>query len=83
MAASTEPALEELITTFNELNSPVVQELDAEPSPLESMRFVARNAPFVVRGAAAEWAATKTWDAAYLKAALREQSVNVAVTPRG
>ncbi|KAK7910853.1 hypothetical protein PG985_013334 [Apiospora marii] len=40
----------ELITTYNELNSSVVEELAEEPSPLEFMRYVARNTPFVVRG---------------------------------
>lgn len=78
-----ESALEELITTFNELNGASVQELDEEPSPLEFMRYVARNSPFVVRGGASSWNAIRKWDAAYLKAALRNHSVNVAVTPDG
>lgn len=75
--------LAELITTYNELNSPVVQELDDEPSPLEFMRFVARNTPFVLRRGAAHWTASKTWTADYLQDVLQHQSVNVAVTPQG
>ncbi|KAK7749736.1 hypothetical protein SLS53_000315 [Cytospora paraplurivora] len=75
--------LAELITTYNELNSPVIEELDEEPSPLEFMRYVSRNTPFVVRKAAATWSATKNWNAQYLEGCLRDQTVNVAVTPRG
>ncbi|KAF4507602.1 hypothetical protein G6O67_004082 [Ophiocordyceps sinensis] len=78
-----ESALEELITTFNELNGLTVQELNEEPTPLEFMRFVARNSPFVVRGGASSWKAVHKWDAAYLRAAMRDHSVNVAVTPEG
>ncbi|KFA47085.1 hypothetical protein S40293_04591 [Stachybotrys chartarum IBT 40293] len=82
-SCSSERALEELITTFNDLNSHVVEELHEEPSPLEFMRFVARNTPFVVRGAASSWKATTEWNSAYLLSALRGQSVNVAITPHG
>ncbi|KAK4153122.1 cupin-like domain-containing protein [Chaetomidium leptoderma] len=73
----------ELITNYNELNSSVIEELDEEPSALEFMRFVARNTPFVVRGAAADWQATRTWTVDYLKDVLGDEPVNVAVTPRG
>ncbi|OTA04274.1 hypothetical protein A9Z42_0048640 [Trichoderma parareesei] len=75
--------LENLLNTFNELNPSTVEELFAEPSPLEFMRYVARNAPFVIRGGASSWKATKNWDSAYLRTALEGQSVNVAVTPFG
>lgn len=81
--SSTADPLAELITTYNELNSPIIEELDGEPSPLEFMRYVSRNTPFVVRNAAATWSATKTWNAQYLKDSLRDQTVNVAVTPKG
>lgn len=73
----------ELITAYNELNSSFVEELDDEPSPLEFMRYVARNTPFVVRKGATHWTATKTWTAVYLESFLRDQHVNVAVTPKG
>ncbi|KXX79043.1 JmjC domain-containing protein 7 [Madurella mycetomatis] len=73
----------ELITNYNELNSSVIEELDEEPSPLEFLRFVARNTPFVVRGAAADWQATRTWNVEFLKDVLRDEPVNVAVTPAG
>ncbi|KAG0648810.1 Jumonji domain-containing 7 [Hyphodiscus hymeniophilus] len=73
----------ELLTTYNELNLPTADILSEEPSPLEYMRYVARNRPFVVRRGAADWTATKTWNVSTLKELLMRQSVNVAVTPKG
>ncbi|KAF3811367.1 JmjC domain-containing protein 7 [Colletotrichum gloeosporioides] len=75
--------LSELITTFNELNGAFIDELDEEPSPLEFMRYVARNTPFVVRGAASSWRSNKTWDKEFLLDVFKDQTVNVAVTPFG
>ncbi|CAN8095637.1 unnamed protein product [Discula destructiva] len=82
MDVSVDPVAE-LLDNYNELNSSVIEELDAEPSPLEFMRYVARNTPFVVRKGAATWKATKTWNASYLEQFLGDQTVNVAVTPKG
>lgn len=76
-------ALEALISTYNELNLNVIQELDDEPSPLEFMRFVARNTPFVIRGGASSWKACQEWNSAYLLSALKGQLVKVANTPYG
>ena len=72
----------ELITTYNELNPCVVDELDDEPSPLEFMRYVARNTPFVVRGAASGWEAVRKWNSDHLVRAM-QGTVNVAGTPMG
>lgn len=72
----------ELIENWNELNGNI-EELNEEPSPLEFMRYVSRNTPFVVRGGAANWTATRTWTASYLKNFLRDHQINVAVTPFG
>jgi hypothetical protein len=80
---ATAAALRELIVTFNDLNNSDVDELDDEPSPLEFMRYVARNTPFVIRGGASSWKASQIWNAEYLKSALSGQTVNVAVTPCG
>lgn len=73
----------ELLTTYSELNSSVIEELDEEPSPLEFMRYVSRNTPFVVRKGAAGWKAAKTWNASFLSDSLKDETVNVAVTPKG
>ncbi|KZL69966.1 phospholipase A2 [Colletotrichum tofieldiae] len=81
-AAPGDP-LAELITTYNELNGAFIEELDEEPSPLEFMRYVARNTPFVVRGAASSWQSNKTWNREYLVQMFKDQTVNVAVTPFG
>ncbi|KAL2135210.1 hypothetical protein VTI74DRAFT_9416 [Chaetomium olivicolor] len=81
--AQTQDPIAELITNYNELNSSVIDELEEEPSPLEFMRYVAKNTPFVVRGAAADWQANRTWSVEYLKEFLGNETVNVAVTPFG
>lgn len=80
---SADKAIENLISTFNELNSNAIDEFQDEPSPLEFMRYVARNTPFVVRGGASSWKACQEWNSAYLLSALKSQYVNVAVTPHG
>jgi jumonji domain-containing protein 7 len=79
---SPEP-IAELLITYSELNSPKIDELAEPPSALEFMRYVARNRPFVIRGGASEWKATKMWNISVLKDLLKDQSVNVAVTPEG
>lgn len=81
--SQTEDPIAELIINYHELNTCVIDEFDEEPSALEFMRFVARNTPFVVRGAALNWEATRTWNVDYLKEVLGEEPVNIAVTPAG
>ncbi|KAI3323013.1 phospholipase A2 [Xylariaceae sp. AK1471] len=82
-AHTRKDSIVELLTTYNELNSSRIEELDEEPSPLGFMRYVSRNMPFVVRRGARDWTATRTWDAAYLRSTLAGHKVNVAVTPLG
>nr|POF13783.1 jmjc domain-containing protein 7 [Quercus suber] len=72
-----------LLESYHSLNAAVVDELDSEPSALEFMRHVAANRPFVARGAAADWAAVRKWDAAYLKEKMTGEDVRIAVTPFG
>lgn len=76
-------SIAELITTYHELNSSVVEVISESISALEFMRCVARNRPFVFRGGASNWEATRTWNVSTLKEMLKGQSVNVAVTPQG
>lgn len=73
----------ELIRNYEELNGSTITELGANPSALEFMRYVAQNRPFVVRGAANDWEALRSWNVDFLKTALRGEKVNVAVTPYG
>lgn len=82
-APDLDDSLKNLMNTYNELNSHSVEELFSDPSPLEFMRYVARNTPFVIRGGASHWKATQKWNSTYLKSALDGQFVNVAVTPFG
>ena len=76
-------AIASAITTYHELNPSTIDELDNEPSPLEFMRYVARNRPFVVRRAVLHWAAGKKWNAHYLCEVMGNEGVNVAITPHG
>lgn len=61
----------------------MIDELHDEPSPLEFMRYVSRNRPFVVRRGADSFAARKKWNANYLGAVMKDQQVNVAQTLLG
>lgn len=72
-----------LLTMYHELNPQFIDELTEEPSPLEFMRYVARNRPFVIRRGAAGWTACKRWNARYLTETMAEEHVNVAITPHG
>ncbi|KAF2102454.1 phospholipase A2 [Rhizodiscina lignyota] len=76
-------SIKDLITTYHELNSPTIEELDEEPSPLEFMRFVSCNRPFVVRKGAKDWPACRKWNVEYLHHVMEGQLVNVAITPFG
>ncbi|KAF2719756.1 Clavaminate synthase-like protein [Polychaeton citri CBS 116435] len=85
MSDAGEPGdpLANLITTYHDLNSTSIDELEEVPSALEFMRYVARNRPFVIRGAASDWAAYQKWDAQYLRSILQSEQVNVSTTPYG
>ncbi|KAK4546338.1 hypothetical protein LTR36_002015 [Oleoguttula mirabilis] len=78
-----EDSIANLISTYHELNAAVVDELDEEPTPLEFMRYVAKNRPFVVRRAAEYWKAVQSWDAGYLNRMMGDEAVKVVVTPHG
>jgi len=79
----TEQHLKQMLTTYDDLNSTVIEELYEEPSALEFLRFVAKNRPFVLRGGAEHWTAFQQWNAEYLLRAMGDSLVNVAITPSG
>ncbi|KAI9667205.1 MAG: hypothetical protein M1821_000018 [Bathelium mastoideum] len=72
-----------LMTSYHELNSSKVEELDEDPTPLEFMRYVAQNRPFIIRGGAENWNALQKWNAAYLKQMIGSRKVTVAMTLDG
>lgn len=76
-------AIVSLIVSYHELDPTVLDELSAEPTALEFMRYVSRNRPFVVRGGAKHWDAVRKWDANYLRDKMKDRDVKVAVTPHG
>lgn len=47
------------------------------------MRYVAKNRPFVIRGAASSWKSNTKWNAEYLAEVMEGQHVNVAITNKG
>ncbi|KAH6625470.1 cupin-like domain-containing protein [Boeremia exigua] len=81
--ATLDDAVRDLITTYHDLNPSTIDTLYSDPSPLEFMRYVARNRPFVIKNSAADWKARQHWTAAYLKRAMAGHSVNVSLTPHG
>ncbi|KAI0485913.1 hypothetical protein KFK09_029432 [Dendrobium nobile] len=81
--AGLERALASLLENYNELNASYIDELDQEPTPLQFMRYVARNRPFIIRGGANNWPAYQRWNARYLVETLGDSPVNVASTPNG
>ncbi|KAI9698721.1 MAG: hypothetical protein M1836_003831 [Candelina mexicana] len=80
---SLNTAVSDLLTTYNDLNSSSIDILTSEPSPLEFMRYVSKNRPFVIRGGASNWPATKKWNAEYLVRAMEGNKIQVAITPCG
>ena len=73
----------DLLLTYHELNEDCVEELSIEPSPLQFMKYVAKNQPFVVRGAAGECCAVRKWNASYLTDVMGDSPIKVAITPFG
>ena len=76
-------AVVELLNSYHELNVDFVDELVDPPSPLQFMRYVAANRPFIVRKGISHWPALSKWNSKYLKKMMGSTSVEVAVTPLG
>jgi jumonji domain-containing protein 7 len=76
-------SIKDLIITYHEVNSSTIDELDEEPSPLEFMRYVAKNRPFVIRKGAADWHACRDWNTEFLRREIGDSMVQVAITPFG
>ena len=73
----------DMLTTYHELNAGIVQIFYEEPSPLDFMRYVAKNRPFVVRRGCSKWLAVRKWNVDYLQEIMKDTPVKVAVTPHG
>lgn len=75
-------AMDELISTYHELNGNNIDELAELPTPLEFMQYVRRGRPFVIRGAVSEWPAMQ-WTVEYLENEMKGGRVQIAMTPSG
>lgn len=80
--SSIAEATADMLTTYHELNGDI-HVLYEEPSPLDFMRYVAKNRPLVVRRGCSEWLAVRKWNAGYLRGIMKDIPVKVAVTPHG
>ena len=75
-------ATADMLATYHELNGDV-HILYEEPSPLDFMRYVAKNRPLVVRRGCSKWLAVRKWNVDYLQEIMKDTPVKVAVTPHG
>ena len=75
-------ATADMLTTYHELNGDI-HVLYEEPSPLDFMRYVAKNRPLVVRQGCSKWGAVRKWNVDYLQKIMKNTPVKVAVTPHG
>jgi jumonji domain-containing protein 7 len=76
-------ALEELLSTYHELNSSFIPRKQGAPTALEFLQHVRRNQPVVFSGAIDHWPAVQRWDAAYLSAKMGDTLIGIAQTPLG
>ncbi|KAH7380319.1 cupin-like domain-containing protein [Phaeosphaeria sp. MPI-PUGE-AT-0046c] len=83
--ATVHDAIKGLLENYHDINSASVTELTQEPTPLEFMRFVARNQPFIIRNKPGpQFQKTlKLWNAEYLCQKMSDHPVTVACTPNG
>lgn len=75
----------ELLDNYHDINPQTVTQLNQEPTPLEFMRFVSRNQPFVIRNNSNHTfrRISKLWTAKYLSTKMADSQVRVAITPAG
>ena len=78
----SEQATEEMLVTYHELNGGI-DILHECPSPLEFMRYVAKNRPFMVRAGCSAWPAMRRWDVSRFRTTLTDTPIKVAITPYG
>lgn len=75
-------ATADMLISYHELNGDI-HILYEEPSPLDFMRYVANNRPFIVRRGCSKWLALHKWNVDYLQEVMKDIPVKVAVTPHG
>lgn len=80
--SSIAEATADMVTTYHELNGDIHVSYE-EPSPLDFMRYVAKNRPLVVRRGCSKWLAVRKWNVDYLQEIMKDLPVSVAVTPHG
>ena len=72
-----------LLQNYYAMNGADVVVLEQAPSPLDFLRYVAKNRPFIVKGGCSNWDAVQQWSLPYLLHAMGNTKVVVAQTPHG
>lgn len=80
--SSVAGATADMLRTYHDLNGDI-DILYEEPTPLAFMRYVTKNRPFIVRQGCSKWRAVRNWNINYLKKAMKDMLIKVAVTPHG
>ena len=72
------------MTAYNLTNAPFIDILTQEPTPVQFLRYVAKNRPFVLKGGCSNWLALQKWNMEYLIQRMQgSEDVEIAVTPDG
>ena len=72
-----------LLETYFETNSDNIDYMIDNPSPLQFIKYVAKNRPFVVKGGCSTWPAVRKWNSNYLVQVMGDAEVDIAETPQG
>ena len=73
----------DLLETYFETNNENIDYLFENPSPLQFMRYLVKNRPFIVKGGCLTWPAVEKWNFGYLAQMMGDAEVDVAETPHG
>lgn len=73
----------ELIESYHSVNSSSIDVLTIEPTPLQFLKYLGKNRPFVVRGGCRGWPALQEWNVAYFEKMMGDTKIEVAETPSG
>lgn len=76
-------ATKNMIVSHQELNGDIDELYEASISPLDFLRYVYKNRPFVLRKGCSSWPAIQRWSSSYLNEVIGDTRVKIAITPRG
>ena len=80
---SLESCTAEMLEAYSETNNDYIDLLSEEPTPLDFMRYVAKNRPFIVKQGCSTWPAVRKWNIDYMLQKMGDAKVDIAQTPYG